>query len=184
MLLPRYCFFFVLLFLCGRRFRLLSSVLWNSKKNCVLTCARAEFLWPDLTFNPALCPLVFPSMCGHTLLSISRPGAFRHSCYLLPHPPPSNTPGRPPPCHYLFRPREADGAGAERAAVGVILPAAALRAKIFVTRSPVAPPSSVRPSCFVFPLAPFHDLLFGCCPKRDEKGRSSSFCQIGRYSSF
>lgn len=62
------------------------------------------------------CPLLFPSMCTHTLLSISRPGAFILSCYLLLHPPPSNA---PPSCHYLSRPRKADIAGAEqRAAVG------------------------------------------------------------------
>lgn len=61
---------------------------------------------------------------------------------------------------------------------GGLLPSAALRAKIFVTRSPVVPPSSL---C-VFPLAPSHDLLLGCCPKRDEKGGGSAVPHLARLA--
>lgn len=118
-------------------------------------------------------PLVFSSTCGLALLSISRPRAFILSYYLPLHPP-------PPPCHYLFRPRKGDRAGVG----GEELPAAALRAKIFVTRPPVALPSSVRPSLFVFPLALSHDLLFGCRPKRDEKGGASTVPRFARLAAF
>lgn len=91
MLLPCYwCyfFFFFSLFLCGQSFRLLllSSVLQTVKEKNTLKHVQGQNFF--LTFNPTFARRFFPSVCGHTLLSISHPRAFIFSCYLLLHPAP------------------------------------------------------------------------------------------------
>lgn len=69
-------------------------------------------------------------------------------------------------CHYLFYPRSRQSHGKRREG----LPAVMLQAKIFVTRSPVAVPSSISQS-LSFPLqlpslSPSRASAHGCCSKR------------------